>query len=70
MTQIEEQYISRLRAGDDKAYRMLYQQHYDVMCRVAYRYVQDADVAETLVQDCIIHQIKNVSLHRVINISH
>lgn len=43
MTQIEEQYISRLRAGDDKAYRMLYQQHYDVMCRVAYRYVQDAD---------------------------
>lgn len=55
MTQIEEQYINRLRKGDDKAYRMLYQQHYDVMCRVAYRYVQDADVAETLVQDCIIH---------------
>ena len=55
MDQPEEQLIARLKAGEDAAYRQLYSEHYDVLCRVAFRYVQDVVVAEIVVEDTIVH---------------
>ena len=51
----EEQLIARLKTGEEAAYRQLYREHYDVLCRVAFRYVQDVVMAEVMVEDAIVH---------------
>ena len=55
MDQSEVQHIAHLKAGEEAAYRQLYREHYDVLCRVAFRYVQDVVVAEMMVEDAIVH---------------
>lgn len=55
MNDFEKHFIEQLKKGEDKAYRRLYQEHYDVLCRVAYRYVEDVVVAESMVEDVIVH---------------
>ena len=56
MLPIEERLIiEQLKLGNDKAYKYLYEHHYDALCRVAFRYVEDAFLAENLVEDLIVH---------------
>ena len=47
--------LNLLRRGDESAYKYLYDNHYVPLCHVAYQYVNDIYLAETLVQDVIIH---------------
>ncbi len=44
-----------IRAGEEWAYRMLYDAHYELLCRIAYDYVKDTYLAETIVGDTIFH---------------
>ncbi|MBR4851950.1 MAG: RNA polymerase sigma-70 factor [Tidjanibacter sp.] len=44
-----------IRAGEEWAYRMLYDAHYEILCRIAYDYVKDTYLAETIVGDTIFH---------------
>lgn len=55
MNEIEQQFINQLKSGNNNAYRRLYKDHYNVLCHVAYRYVQDFDMAENIVEDVIVH---------------
>lgn len=45
--------IDLLRQGDEEAYKTLYKLHYRPLCVVAFGFVQDSFVAETLVSDVI-----------------
>lgn len=49
----EKDLVEGLHAGDEKAYKYLYQSHYRVLCAFAYSYVNDYFIAETLVSDVI-----------------
>lgn len=49
----ESELVAGLRAGDEKAYKLLYKYHYRVLCAFAYGYINDSFVAETLVSDVI-----------------
>jgi RNA polymerase sigma-70 factor (ECF subfamily) len=41
--------------GEEWAYRAIYDRHYEVLCRVAYDYVKDRYLAESIVGDTIFH---------------
>ncbi len=41
--------------GEEWAYRAIYDRHYEVLCRVAYDYVKDQYLAESIVGDTIFH---------------
>ncbi len=49
----EDELITQLRAGSEKAYRQLYHQHYEVMCRIAYGWLHDRHLAEAVVNQLI-----------------
>ena len=51
----EELIIQQLMEGNEKAYRMLYEKHYAVLCHIANQYVKDDFLAETIVNDVIFH---------------
>ena len=52
----EQQSIeSRLRSGDEEAYRLLFKQHYAVLCHIADLYVHDRFTAEGIVGDVFFH---------------
>jgi RNA polymerase sigma-70 factor (ECF subfamily) len=51
--------IDALKKGDEKAYRVLYDEYYDMLCTLAYHYVKDAFLAESLVGDVIYNLWKN-----------
>lgn len=55
MNQGEQIIIEQLRKANEKAYKYLYDHHYEVLCRIAYRYVADASLAEMIVEDVIVH---------------
>jgi RNA polymerase sigma-70 factor (ECF subfamily) len=42
--------VAQIRAGDEKAFTLLFQTHHAALCGYAYRIVSDAEVAEDLVQ--------------------
>lgn len=44
-----------LKSGNEEAYRYLYKNHYAALCHVAYGYVHDDELAESLVGDVIYH---------------
>jgi RNA polymerase sigma-70 factor (ECF subfamily) len=46
---------TRIRAGDARAFEQLFRAHYESLCRFAHRYVDDAGLAEDLVQDLFAH---------------
>lgn len=52
---MEDIIIQQLKTGNEKAYEYLYKQHYAFLCRIAYNYVNDHFVAETIVGDVIFH---------------
>jgi len=55
MNEQEENILSQLRAGSDKAYRYLFDHYYNSLCRVANFYVEDPFIAENLVGDLIFY---------------
>ena len=48
-----------LKKGDEKAYRQLYDLYYDSLCLLAYQYVRDRFLAESLVGDVMCHIWEN-----------
>ncbi|MDR1938516.1 MAG: RNA polymerase sigma-70 factor [Tannerellaceae bacterium] len=50
---VETVIINGLRLGDEKAYEYLYAFHYEMLCKVAYEYVNDVASAEMIVSDVI-----------------
>ena len=48
-----------LKKGDEKAYRQLYDLHYDQLCMLAYQYVRERFMAESLVGDVICYIWEN-----------
>lgn len=53
--QTEELIIQQLMEGNEKAYRVLYEKHYAILCYIANQYVKDDFLAETMVNDVIFH---------------
>lgn len=51
----EELIIQQLMEGNEKAYRVLYEKHYAILCHIANQYVKDDFLAETIVNDVIFH---------------
>ena len=45
--------VSRLKQGDEKAYRYLYEHHYVLLCKYANHWIKDPFIAETIVDDII-----------------
>lgn len=44
----------RLQAGDQAVFKEIFDEHYALLCHVAYRYLNDADQAEEVVQDLFV----------------
>lgn len=55
MEQTEQLIVEQLKAGKERAYKYLYDQHYQVLCHIAAQYVHDDFLAETIVGDVIFH---------------
>lgn len=55
MERTEELIIQQLMEGNEKAYRVLYEKHYAILCYIANQYVKDDFLAETMVNDVIFH---------------
>lgn len=51
----EQLIIEQLKCGNEEAYKYLYHHHYTLLCHVAYEFVRDDFIAETLVGDVIFH---------------
>ena len=47
--------LNELKKGNEAAYRYLYDHHYVLLCHFAYQYVNDVYLAETIVEEVIIH---------------
>ena len=50
---MEEQLIKKLRTGDEKAFRLLYDCHYVLLCRFANQILNNAALAEEVVDDTV-----------------
>ena len=50
---MEEQLIKKLRKGDEKAFRLLYDRHYVLLCRFANQILNNAALAEEVVDDTV-----------------
>ena len=55
MEQTEQLIIEQLKTGKERAYKFLYDQHYQILCHYASQYVKDDFLAETIVGDIIFH---------------
>ena len=55
MEQTEQLIVEQLKAGNERAYKFLYDHHYQILCYVATQYVNDDFLAETIVGDVIFH---------------
>lgn len=56
----EEQILFELlKAGDEKAYGILYKKHYAILCHFANFYLHDRFLAESVVEDVIFHLWEN-----------
>lgn len=51
----EQGLMEGLRNGHNEAYRFLYQQHFVVLCEVAYQYLHDTFMAQSVTNDVIFH---------------
>ena len=56
MEQTEQLIIEQLKTGNERAYKFLYDHHYQILCHFASQYVKDDFLAETIVGDVIFHQ--------------
>lgn len=55
MNDEEHKIICLLKQGDNAAYKFIYDYHYLLLCAVAYEYLKDDFLAETIVDDLIFH---------------
>ena len=55
MEQTELLIVEQLKAGNERAYKYLYDNHYQILCHSAAQYVKDDFLAETIVGDIIFH---------------
>jgi RNA polymerase sigma-70 factor (ECF subfamily) len=58
--------LIRLKAGEENAWRTLYDQYYNMLCIVAYQYVKDRFLAETFVGNVFYHlweQRESIQIH-------
>lgn len=55
MEEADRSIIEKLKEGNERAYRYIYDRHYVVLCHVAEGYVKDAFLAENIVGDVIFH---------------
>lgn len=55
MHEIEELLIEKLRKGDEKAFRLLYDRHYVLLCRFANQLLNNKALAEEVVDDVIFY---------------
>lgn len=51
----EQQLIELLKQGDNDAYKYIYRYHYTLLCKIAYEFLKDDFLAETIVDDAIFH---------------
>lgn len=51
----EKLVVNGLRKGDTKAFKYLYDTHYQVLCHFASRYLRDDYLAESVVGDVMFH---------------
>lgn len=59
--EIEEDLIERLRTGDERAYKQLFDNYYVLLCSMATEWVGDDFIAETIVSDAIFNIWKGKS---------
>ena len=55
MDNTETLIVEQLKAGNENAYRYLYDHHYALLCHVANGYLKDQFLSETIVGDTIFH---------------
>ena len=55
MENTETLIVEQLKAGNENAYRYLYDHHYALLCHVANGYLKDQFLSETIVGDTIFH---------------
>lgn len=55
----EKLVVNGLRKGDTKAFKYLYDTHYQVLCHFASRYLRDDYLAESVVSDVMFHLWEN-----------
>ena len=55
MDESEKILLKKLKAGDDKAYKHLYDKHYTVLCHIAATLLKDDFLAAAIVDDVIFH---------------
>lgn len=47
--------VNSLKSGDNQAYKYIYDHHYVLLCKVAYEFLKDDFLAESIVDDIIFH---------------
>ena len=47
--------IHSLKSGDNQAYKYIYDHHYTLLCKIAYEFLKDDFLSETIVDDAIFH---------------
>ncbi len=55
MDREEQKIVEQLRRGDNQAYKHIYDRHYVLLCRIAYGFLRDDHLAETVVSETIFH---------------
>jgi len=55
MTIEEQAIINSLKQGDNQAYKYIYDHHYVLLCKIAYEFLKDDFIAETIVNETISH---------------
>ena len=55
MESTEKLIVQQLKEGNERAYKFLYDYHYQILCHFAAQYVCDDFLAETIVSDVIFH---------------
>ncbi|MDR0845181.1 MAG: RNA polymerase sigma-70 factor [Tannerella sp.] len=51
----EQEIIRLLKLGDNSAYKYIYDHHYSLLCATAFEYLKDDFLAQTTVDDLIVH---------------
>ena len=54
----EQRQVARAAAGDERAFRGLFDQHHEALFRFAYRLTGSTDAAEDITQDCFLRLIE------------
>src|SRR5262245_11318063 len=62
--QDEQSLVTRAAAGDERAFRSLFDQHHAVLFRFAYRLTGSTDAAEDIAQDCFLRLIEQPRFDR------